>query len=179
MSGVVNISEPGAAEPDAFSYEICGQDRVVSVENGDCGHTEPAMLNRRLWDLISDGNVADIYRALVQRVRAERRTIHFRFRCDEPDMRRDLEMTMEPLDCDGIRFSSRRLGAEPQSPKEFFRRHSQAPRDVDLCRCCGAVRVAEQWSPVDMGLKALGLFAEDIQFRTRPTVCPQCRGQGH
>jgi hypothetical protein len=179
MNGLVDIREPGADDPSTFTYEICGFDRIVAVRSGRCGASTSPMLNRRLWDHLHDGNVTDVYRALVRLVRRERRAVRFRFRCDEPDVRRDLTMTMEPLDGGGIRFTSRPVMEAPQSPTEFYRRHCRPPVNVEVCELCGSIKAGAHWLPADQGLEKLGLFADDLEFRTWPAGCTQCRTADH
>lgn len=167
-----------AEAAEAFIYEICARDRIVAVSAHGQGAASP-LLNRRLWDMLADGNVADIYQALLRRVREGGRTMAFHFRCDEPDTRRLLSMTMEPLADGGVRFTSRPLAAGPQSPIDFFHRHRLPPADVDVCRVCGAIHAAGLWMEPDRALESLGIFSEDLDFRTWPSTCPTCRAADH
>lgn len=181
MGGLFQICEPHRDEPGTFAYEICGNDRIIAVETGE--GKEPAaaspFLHRVLWDLLGNGNIADIYRALVHLTRTRRERVCFHFRCDEPDMRRVLVMSMEPTAGNGVRFSSRPLVVERQAPGDFLERHRRPPVDVEICEICGTVLVAGRWRRVDHALEALGVFAEDLDFRTWPARCPDCRGVGH
>lgn len=164
--------------PTAFIYEICASDRIVAVSAP--GQTsESPLLNRRLWDLLPNGNLSDIYQALLRRVREGGRAVSFHFRCDEPETRRLLRMTLEPLPKGSVRFISQPLEAEPQSPAEFFHRHRLPPADVDICTICGAIKAAGLWMEPDRALESLGVFSEDLDFRTWPCTCSSCRAADH
>lgn len=187
MGRLLKISDSPREGGFSFTYEISARDRILAVNGCDRGKdgTSRNLLFRSLWDVLGNGNIADIYRLLVRQVRTERRTLRLHIRCDEPDTRRLLVLTMEPLAGGTIRFSSRPVEIEPQSPLEFFHRHQRVPAEVDICGGCGGVDVSGEWLPADQALERLRLFSDDLDFRTRSCTCPACRtgdggtGDGH
>lgn len=182
MGGLFQISEPLVEEPGILTYEICGEDRIIEFGEGWQSSGRRAgrsTLNQTLWDLLGDGNIADIYRALIRQVRCGQSTVHFRFRCDDIHARRVMSMSMEPIGTTGIRFSSRVVEMEDQNIVDYFHRLNKLPLDVDLCPRCGAIRVGSDWVQPLQGIEALGLFADDISFKTWPVTCPHCHDGGH
>lgn len=180
MTGLFQISEPVRDASNAQSYEICGNDRVVALGLGwPEGTRQRDILRRSLWDLLGDGNIADVYRALVAEIRRTGLGICFAFRCDDPGTRRLMSMAMMPMSCGGIRFSSRPIAVERQDAASFQRRHQGLPVNVDLCPECGRIRVGNQWHSASEALDRLGIFADDLPFRTHRVRCAPCCGRSH
>ncbi|WP_148207397.1 hypothetical protein [Paramagnetospirillum magneticum] len=180
MRGLFQICEPIRDAPDALTYEICGRDRVVSLGLGwPKGTRQRDVLSRSLWDLLGDGNVADVYRALIAEIRRTGVGVCFTFRCDDPGTKRMMSMAMMPTSCGGIRFSSRAIAVEQQEPSLFQRRHLGLPVNVDLCPECGRIKVGNQWQPASEALDRLGIFADDLPFRTHQVRCTPCHVASH
>ncbi|ARJ65327.1 hypothetical protein WV31_06510 [Magnetospirillum sp. ME-1] len=178
MGSSVQCPETDGA--NILTYEICGQDRVVAMSPGWAGggSRHPA-LGRTLWDLLGNGNIADVYRALITQTRRTGVGQCFTFRCDDFHTRRVMSMAMVPIGDDRIRFSSRPIVEDRQDSTAFLRRHRAEPLSVDICPECGGIKVGKQWLPAGSALEALGIFAEDIPFRTWPNHCASCRAGGH
>ncbi|MBI3445052.1 MAG: hypothetical protein HY055_06770 [Magnetospirillum sp.] len=182
MRGLFQESGPSSANSDPFSYEICGLDRVTKLGAGwqtIYGRPRGGALHHTLWELLGEGNIADLYRALVTHVRRNSVRIEFQFRCDDLEFKRTMIMIMEPVGDNAIRFSSRPLSVEPQNVAEYFYRLNQSPMNVDFCEQCGTIKVGKEWLATDRALEVLGLFADDISFKTWPMTCPSCRHHGH
>jgi len=180
MGGLFQLSEPLRHEPEVLSYEICGKDRIVAVSQGwPVGPGQRDILNRSLWDLLGDGNIADVYRALITEIRRTRQGLCFTFRCDDISSKRVMSMVMTPIGCDGIRLSSRPIAVERQDANEFLRRRREPQISVDICPRCGAIKAGEHWRSAASALDHLGIFAADLPFRTWQILCPRCRAAGH
>jgi hypothetical protein len=180
MSGLFQISEPTRQEPEVLSYEICGRDRIVAISQGWPERIiRQSILNRPVWDLMGDGNVADIYRALITEIRRTGEGVSFTFRCDDPQTRRVMSMALIPMGCGGIRFSSRPIEAGPQDLHDYLRRHQSLPLSLELCLQCGRIGVDGEWRPAAWAVESLGIFADDLPFRTWLVRCPHCRPDGH
>ncbi|CUW40420.1 protein of unknown function [Magnetospirillum sp. XM-1] len=163
-----------------LAYEICGRDRIVAMSPGWAnGNTRHPALGRSLWDLLGNGNIADIYRALVTETRRTGMGQCFTFRCDDFNTRRVMSMAMVPVGDGGIRFSSRPIAEERQDSAAFIRRHRAMPLSVDICPKCGGIKVEDQWLAAGSALESLGIFADDLPFRTWPAHCPSCGPNGH
>jgi hypothetical protein len=180
MGSIVQICEPGREEPETLSYEICARDRIVAISENwpNPGHRHD-VLHHLLWDLMGDGNIADVYRALVTQIRRTRAGVTFTLRCDDQYTRRVVSMSMTPTSGGGIRFSSRPIVQERQDSQAFLHQRKKLSLEVDLCPTCGNIKVGEQWQPAGSALESLGIFADDLPFRTWTVHCPQCRSSGH
>jgi hypothetical protein len=180
MGGIFQISEPDRPEPDVLSYEICGRDIVVAMSQGwpEC-IPRHKVLNRPIWDQISDGNIADVYRALITRTRQTGEGASFTIRCDDPQTRRVSSMAMIPMGSGAIRFSIRPIETGPQDLLDYLRRRQAHPLGLDLCQKCGGINVDGQWRPAERAVESFGIFANDLPFRTWAVRCPHCRPGGH
>lgn len=88
-------------------YVVDDRDRIVSVnpawsafarENGAADLAEGATLGRPLWEFISGHEVRNLYRALLVRVRSIGLAADIPFRCDAPDERRFMHLTVSTVD---------------------------------------------------------------------------------
>lgn len=180
MGASVHHPASNIQDPKILTYDICGQDRIVAMSQGWLkGNARHPALGHSLWDLLGDGNIADIYRALVTEIRRTGEGRCFTFRCDDLHTRRVMSMAIMPIGGGGIRFSSRPIAEERQDSAAFVRRHRAMPLSVDFCPECGGIKVRNRWLPAGSAVEELGIFAEDLPFRTWPDHCPPCRAGGH
>lgn len=180
MGSTIQPPASRSKDADTLTYEICSQDRIIAMSQGWLnGNSRHPALGRSLWDLLGNGNIADVYRALITQIRRTGTGQCFTFRCDDFYTRRVMSMAMVPIGDGRIRFSSRPIVEDRQDSTAFIRRHRAVPLSVDICSQCGGIRVMDQWLPAGSALEALGIFAEDLPFRTWPDQCASCRAGGH
>lgn len=137
-----------------------------------------AELGRPLLSVITDAETRHLYRLLIERARASRRTLQFGYRCDSPDRRRWMNMRMRHLaETDEIEFSSRLLRAQAR-PRVLLLEHQQAPSHsrqvLSMCSWCKAVLAEHAWVEVEQAVLRLGLFALEAMPRLSHGICPAC-----
>jgi hypothetical protein len=74
------------------------------------------MLGQSLWRFISGVDVRQLYTVLLSRVRQTQGTVVFPFRCDAPDLRRFMEMSMTGIPNSEVVFATRLVQAKARAP---------------------------------------------------------------
>ena len=107
------------------TYHLDASDRIVAVDtawiafaaaNG-APDLPDRVLGRPVWQFFSNLTVRELYRTLFRRVRETRDGVTLTFRCDSPDVRRFMSLTVE-CDDDGSGVMACRaslLHEEPQA----------------------------------------------------------------
>ncbi len=82
------------ADSTGIIYRVNDQDEIVFVNeewdqfaaaNAGEAVTASQVLQRRLWDFISDSTTRELYRQVLRRIR-DGRSLRFTFRCDSPSL---------------------------------------------------------------------------------------------
>lgn len=153
---------------DGVAYAIDPAGRIIAygrprwdrfaAENGAAELCEPEnVIGLDLLATVQGDGVRRAYRELIaQLLRRERNGFAFSFRCDAPDVRREMRMAMTPLragrEVTGVLFQSIVLSEGMRPPLDIFRFRGTASvlgRDSDrkivtLCSWCQKVR-ADDW----------------------------------
>lgn len=168
-----------------FEYVLDGSDRLVSAnahwfdfakENGVHDLTAERCSGRLLWEFISDATTRHLYQLLLKpvRERGEIRTVPYR--CDSPDRRRYMEMTISSASEGGVLFRSRIIREEPRDVVMLLVGDGKRTDElVVMCSWCKKVRVREvEWLEVETAVKELQLFDEVDLPRITHGVCDRC-----
>jgi hypothetical protein len=107
---------------DQFATANSGE-RVISA----------AVLNRPLWNFVTDTTTRALYRDVLKRIR-DGRIIRFSFRCDSPAHCRRLEMIVARGEGDTVDFKTRTLAVEERLPQALL--DPNAARTDELLRVC-------------------------------------------
>jgi len=171
--------------PPAVVYEIGPDDRILRVnpawgvfaaENGGGPEmAQPAILGRRLWDFIGDASTRELYQRMVARVRSSRIPFRFRFRCDSPDCRRLLRMTVSRhQSC--VRFQVETVAIQKRPPVPLLDPTLARSKDMlVLCSWCKRIPVPRSgWLEVEQAVQALALFEEPVLPVLSHGICPDC-----
>jgi hypothetical protein len=182
-----------AAEPESnpagsgtvVEYSINADDIVITVnedwskfarENGALALAEIAP-ERTLWSYFDGDAVRDLWRLLVERVRATEAQAHVPLRCDAPHMRRWFEMTITPEPDNVVRFRSVLIFEEPRPAvallSEHVARDSGRPA-VPICSWCGEGHDGSRWRQIEELVRDLRLF-EDLMPSISYGICTACR----
>lgn len=141
----------------------------------------PQILGRPLWDFISDSETQHIYRLLHQRVRTRGGAVRFAFRCDGPERRRLLELSISPGAGQGLIYQVRTVREEDRELVSLLDPHQ--PRSETFVTMCGwCKRVAAPphgWLEVEEAVAALSLFAEPRPPQLTHGICGECSERLH
>jgi hypothetical protein len=171
----------GATSP--VVYRIDSSDCISEVNanwdefaeaNGAHGLDAHEVVGRPLWGFLADATTKQLYRDMVQRVRAGR-AIRFRFRCDASGRRRLLAMKMTPGDGGCVWFTVTSVREDDRVAVAVLDLPAnQGDRLVPICGWCKRVRLsATRWVEIEEAVEALGLFHGDVR-RLSHAMCPEC-----
>ncbi len=173
---------------ESLSYAIDDQDRLVRVDDGfyrfaaengwdGAGDT----LGRSLWDFVAGNDVKKLQRLLLRRVREGVREIQLPFRCDGPEVTREMDVRIA-ADSTGrvVLFSARLVNeSEREEPQPLF--DPGVPRDdedfLPMCAWCDRFLVGGEWVEVEEAARRLELFRRSRLPALDHGICPQCSGQ--
>lgn len=169
----------------ALGYRIDAADRIVAVSdnwldfarrNGAPHLTPDAVLGRSLWGFIADQETVDLSRMIFNRVRARTVPAVLPFRCNSPRRRRDLEMSVRPIDDHGLEIQTKIVREHAGDYVPLL--DPAAPRSNDIvkaCSWCNRIELPEHgWVDVDAAVRRLALFAGPLTPRISHGICPDC-----
>lgn len=167
-------------------YMIDKLDRIISVsdnwslfarenEAGESCHPD-AILNRPLWDFIHGIEISHFYEILLKNIRAKNKTVKVPFRCDAPEKRRYLELTITPVPEESLEFTSSLIREELRDRVDMLDSGgTRSDRLITICCMCMKVALAEdRWVEVESALVSLKLFEEDPLPQISHGLCAEC-----
>lgn len=145
-----------------------------AVANGEPELASTAVLQRPLWDFITDATTRELYRDILRRVR-NGSPVHFGFRCDAPAWRRRMQMDIVPGEKRTVEFRVRTT-AEEQRPFQRLLDPGAARSDELLCVCswCKKVEVGANWMEIEDAITRLCLFESAIVPAITHGICGVC-----
>jgi hypothetical protein len=166
-------------------YSINAHDVVIAVDEGwalfardndapELVELDPA---RTLWSYFGSDEVRDLWRMLIQQVRAKQARALVPLRCDAPHMRRWLEMTITPAPNGVVHFRSLLLFEQPRPSVSLLDLHTERDNEtpaVPVCSWCGKAHDGSQWHEVEELARDLRLL-EDPLPAIIYGICPTCR----
>ncbi len=167
-----------------FIYRI-GSDDLISyvnadwlefaVDNGAESLVRPGVLGKPLWQFCADADTAHLYQVILTKIRKERAVVCFPFRCDGPQLRRYMEMIVQPWGPGGVEFHTRILREEPRAPVPLL--EPDAARSEAMLRMCSwCKRIATpEWLEVEDALQHLRLFDRQRVPQITHCICEDCR----
>ena len=167
-----------------ISYRINGDDEIIFVNdnwsqfalaNDAPEFVAEKVLNRGLWEFITDDTTIELYRDLVAKARSARE-INFNFRCDSPDARRLLRMTINLLENDSVQFDTRTIWTEKRNPQNVLQKDVPPSDDILLvCSWCKKIDVQNgDWQEIEEAISNLGLFELDNFPQLSHGMCLAC-----
>jgi hypothetical protein len=173
---------------ETLSYAIDDQDRLIRVDDGyyrfaaENGWEEAGdSLGRSLWDFVAGHDVRKLQRLLLRRIREGLREVELPFRCDGPEVSREMDIRIAAGPTGRVVLFSARLLAEEERPEPQPLFDPSVPRDdqdfLPMCAWCDRFLVAGEWVEVEVAAKRLDLFRRSALPTLDHGICPQCSGQ--
>jgi hypothetical protein len=149
-------------------------DWVSFAQANAAAHLIDDVVGRSLWDFVSGVTTRHVYRELLAHIRAGR-TITFGYRCDSPDLRRFMQMTMACGANGVVTFDSVNVRTERRVPplRTLVSGKATDP-GLAMCSWCKRVDVSGAWEEVEVAIQRLGLFAEIDAPLITHAMCPTC-----
>jgi hypothetical protein len=168
-------------------YRVDAEDRLVefggewdafAAANGAAGLTIEHLRGRPLPALVTGTEMQSLTAMLLKRARAAGE-VEVPFRCDAPDARRFLSMSLRRAAEDGVVIETTLLRTEPRPAVALF--DENVPRSGELlvvCSWCKRVRLdGQQWVEVEDAVATLGLFEAAALPQLSHGICPPCRAR--
>jgi len=168
----------------AITYSIDADDRIT---NWSADYSKFALMNdglelidgtirgHRLWHFIADSDTRLIYRQMLDHVR-KGRPLSFNFRCDGPNARRHLTMSISGAEDGAVCFTVNTVATADREYQPLLdRRFPRTEDEVPFCSWCNKICVgANMWHEVEDGVQELGLIDADRMPILDPVICEAC-----
>ncbi len=167
---------------DVITYDVDAAD-IIRAVGGDWarnaaqhGGAHPeAVIGHRLWDFVEGATTRHMYHNLASRVRERAEAIEFPYRCDSPNVRRDMRMRMVPLPDGWIHFESRTVGVSNWRPVPPV---PQAGRPtaglLQICSWCKRGLLDGLWVEPEVLVAAYGMLLDTGEQLISHAICPSC-----
>ncbi|ACV35413.1 hypothetical protein [Accumulibacter sp.] len=169
-----------------LSYTLDSDDRIVSVggdwdgfarENDGSEILARTVIGRRLDEFITGDATRMFVRTMLMSARTLKRSIRRPYRCDSPQFRRLMEMTIVPLAQEMLDVRHHQIRAEPLPYTITIAAvtSTAASGFVKRCSICNRIRAGKVWSEVDAAVIDGRLtVAATAALKVIYGVCPDC-----
>ena len=168
----------------ALSYAIDEHDHLIRLDEGYYRFAEEngwpeagSSLGRSLWDYVAGEEVRKLQRLLIRRVRDEIGDVELPFRCDGPDVRREMNIRIVARPGGHVVLFSARLRSEQARDLPQRLLDPQTPRSdetLSMCGWCDRFEVDGEWVEVEEAARRLELFNRDELPALSHGICPDC-----
>jgi len=170
----------------SLSYAIDEHDHLVKVDEGyyrfaeENGWTDAgASLGRSLWDYVAGEDLKKVQRLLLRRIRDEVGEVELPFRCDGPNVRREMDVRIKAgRGGRAVLFSAKvRLEEARERPQPLLDpAASRGPETLAMCGWCDRFEVEGEWVEVEEAARRLELFDRPDMPVLSHGICPECNG---
>jgi hypothetical protein len=149
-----------------------------AVENDAPELAGQQVIGTNIFDYIAGADDRKMHSLLLDAVRRTGRTAEYRFRCDSPEGRRYMVMTVSPLRSGMVEYRSRIERFEKRgSPAIIFARNSaRSEATLTACSWCRRILVDREWLEADH-LKVLRFLDRDRMPQLSSGICDDCRNR--
>lgn len=126
------------------------------------------IIGSSLWDHIRDPETKHLYEIILQKVREYNRPVTFSFRCDSPEKRRFLKLSVIPIKEGSVDFISKTIKTELRKPIELLRSDIvKSDETIRICSMCKKIAMSEtDWKEVEFAIQELRLCEKDVHDRS-------------
>ncbi len=177
------MTTPPRPDPRTFVYRVDAQDRIIyanaawrafAKRNGASRLCEE-VIGSSLWAHLHGKEVRDLYRLLVDRVRQDRRTRTFPFRCDSPTIRREMEMSICALRGRAVEFRCRLVCEQPRDYVSILDDNARRSRQwIVVCAWCRKVK-SPKWVDLAEAITLSRLFNHGLPPQISHGICQGCK----
>jgi hypothetical protein len=171
---------------EQYIYRIDENDNIIYVSDnwntfidenfGDDSCKTPHIIGRSFWDFITDSETSHLYEIMVIKVREAGRSLTVPIRCDAPDLKRYIEITVSLLENNIVEFNSTITKTESREPLDIL--DKSIPRSdelIKICSYCKKINVNDScWLHTEHAIEKLKLFEKKQLPKLTHGVCPTC-----
>ena len=173
-------------QSETYSHKVDKKGIIVSVSDNWQSFAEENLgastclpenvIGTHLLDHIHDPETKHLYELILQKVRKYRHKAIFSFRCDAPDKRRFLKLSVIPLKDDAIEFKSQIVRTELREFVELMRSDIERSEDLlRICSMCKKISLSEtQWEEVEVVIQKMRLFEMEVLPQLTHGLCKTC-----
>jgi hypothetical protein len=173
-----------------MSYTLDQTDCIVSVgcawddfARGNQGDAVLAskVIGRKLDQFIHDDATRMFVNSLLMAVRLRHEAISRPYRCDAPELKRFMEMTVTPRAGGALEVTHRELRSEPMRHRVRLVAALQGSKAAFVKRCslCNRIQAGGVWSEVDAAVQDGRLRDSTADVKVIYGVCPDCQSRRH
>ena len=171
----------------AYEYRINEKDMLVEMndswlkfarENWDPRFDPDKIIGHPLWEFIRDETTRHFYQTIVEKLRAgERDEYRIPFRCDSPDMIREMEMVIRKVKGGEIIFESNLKNEIKRNMKAPYRYALDNEPAIRMCSWCKKIFNDEtgEWIDLDQAIREMRYFEEGRLPHVTHGICDSCR----
>ncbi len=170
-----------------IEYKINRLDEIVFMNNAWDGFAlendapeliDGKILNRSLWDFITGETTRQLYKDMLNLVRAGN-VMRFNLDCASPGKTRWMRMIISPGEDDGAVFQTRALAVNERLPQRILDRNAaRTNRVIIICGWCKAIDTGidgkKNWKNLAAGISLLGLFKQGKLPELSHGMCDDC-----
>lgn len=146
-----------------------------AAENGAPTLDADHVVGRPWLSCVADATTRSLYLRLFSRVRESGEPVTVPIRCDAPDRRRWLDLTIAPDRDAGLCLESRVRLVEPRPPVALL--DVRVPRSEETLRICGWCKRVEldgRWVEVEQAAEDGRLLESEVLPQLEHATCPAC-----
>jgi len=169
-----------------YTYSVDKNDLLMSVSGnwqsfadqnaGGAGCLPLNIIGSSLWSHIAEWETKHLYEMIFERVRKCQRRATFSFRCDAPELRRFLMLSIISIAGPVDSFESQIMGTELRRPVELLRADIERSNEfLRICSMCKRIAIGdEEWVEVELAVQRLELFQKKVMPKFTHGICQDC-----
>lgn len=169
---------------ETLSYAIDEHDHLIRVDEGYYRFAEEngwkeatTSLGRSLWDYVAGHEMVKLQRLLVRRIRDDVGDVELPFRCDGPEVRREMKIRIVARPGGRVVLFSARMRSEEARDLPQWLLGADTPRSdevLEMCGWCDRFQVDGEWVEVEEAARRLELFNRPELPALSHGICPDC-----
>lgn len=134
------------------------------------------VLGKSLWSFISGPETRHIYQLILAQIRKHKRSTQLFINCDSPELKRNIEVTLNPLQNGGVEFLSKVVQLIERDAVTILDKAIERSDDIiKICSFCKKIAISkEEWAETQDAIKILNLFGSKKMPQLSHGICPHC-----
>jgi len=155
-----------------------GEGWTEFAEENNAPELAASVGSRTLWSCFGNDEIRDVWRLIVERVRADDIELQVPLRCDAPDTRRWFEVSVTPKEAGAVLFRSVCVYEESRAAVPLLDCAAERADDVaavPLCSWCGHGHDGSRWLEIGQLVRESRMLESSSMPAIEYGICPDCR----